>query len=163
MNLDELEAAAKADARFIEHTGERTVSYLWIERALALIARVRELEAELLAERQTRERDEARTRLLTAAGDDLCRLSQEEIKAYTSGEVPIPPKDEFLPSCEKFWEQTAARAGVNHNCLTLAQLVAECEQLRQRAEQAEQRLAALEAEIEAGETTKDSRGRRIGP
>ena len=48
----------------------------------------------------------------------------------TAGEVPIPPKEEFLPSCERFWEQTAARAGVNHGCMTLAQFVAENERLR---------------------------------
>jgi hypothetical protein len=75
------------------------------------------------------ENERLKARLLAAAGDDLCRLSQEEIKAFTSGEVPIPPKEEFIPSCERFWEQTAARAGVNHNCLTLAQLVAENERL----------------------------------
>jgi hypothetical protein len=64
-------------------------------------------------------------RLLTAAGDDLCRLSQEEIKAMGVGAVPIPPKEEFLASCERFHSQVAGEAGVNQNCLTLAQLIAE--------------------------------------
>jgi hypothetical protein len=70
-----------------------------------------------------------RARLLTAAGDDLCRLSQEEIKAMSAGAVQIPPKEEFLASCERFHAQVAGEAGVNHNCLTLAQLIAENERL----------------------------------
>src|SRR6188768_4225416 len=36
------------------------------------------------------ENERLRMRLLSAAGDDLCRLTQEEIKKYTSGEVQIP-------------------------------------------------------------------------
>lgn len=71
-----------------------------------------------------------RQRLLTAAGDDLCRLTQEEIKSMSSGGVPIPPKEEFLASCERFHAQVASTAGVNPNCLTLAQLIAENERLR---------------------------------
>lgn len=76
------------------------------------------------------ENERLRQRLLTAAGDDLCRLSQEEIKAYTSGAVKIPPLDEFLPSCARFHAQVAGDAGVLGNCLTLAQLIAENEQYR---------------------------------
>ena len=71
-----------------------------------------------------------RQRLLTAAGDDLCRLTQEEIKAMTAGEVQIPPKPEFMASCERFHAQVAGTAGVLSNCLTMAQLVAENERLR---------------------------------
>lgn len=89
-----------------------------------------------------RERDEARLRLLSAAGDDLCRLSQEEIKELSSGGVKIPPKEEFLASCERFHQQIASGPGVLSNCLTLAQLIAENEQLRQR-------LAAFEANAQA--------------
>ncbi len=73
--------------------------------------------------------EQLKLRLLSAAGDDLCRLSQEEIKAYTSGEVQIPPKEEFIPSCERFWDQTAARVGVLKGCFTLAQLISENEKL----------------------------------
>lgn len=69
----------------------------------------------------------ARQRLLTAAGDDLCRFTQDEIKALTSGAVPIPPEGEFLASCKRFHAQIASEAGVNSNCLTMAQLVAENE------------------------------------
>ena len=68
---------------------------------------------------------ELETRLLSAAGDDLCRLTQEEIKAMSAGTVKIPPKDEFLASCERFHAQVAGESGVMENCLTLAQLVAE--------------------------------------
>lgn len=82
----------------------------------AMAARVKELEAE---------NERLRIRLLSAAGDDLCRLSQEEIKAYSSGAVKIPPREEFIPSCERFHEQIASTSGVLTNCLTLAQLVAE--------------------------------------
>lgn len=71
-----------------------------------------------------------RNRLLTAGGDDLCRLSQEEIKAMGVGAVKIPPKGEFLASCERFHDQMANEVGVATNCLTLAQLVAENERLR---------------------------------
>lgn len=81
-------------------------------------------------------------KLLTAAGDDLCRLSQEEIKALNLKAVPIPPKEEFLASCERFHTQVASEAGVNHNCLTLAQLVAENEKLRKQNEDFIQRLSA---------------------
>lgn len=73
-----------------------------------------------------------RTRLLSAAGDDLCRLSQDEIKAMSAGTVKIPPKEEFLASCERFHEQMASESGVMSNCLTLAQLIAENEKLRLR-------------------------------
>jgi hypothetical protein len=75
---------------------------------------------------------ELRLRLLSAAGDDLCRLSQEEIKELTSGAVQIPPKGEFLASCERFHEQIAAGPGVLSGCLTLAQLIAENEKLKQQ-------------------------------
>lgn len=73
--------------------------------------------------------EELRLRLLSAAGDDLCRLSQEEIKELSSGGVKIPPKEEFLASCERFHKQIASGPGVLTNCLTLAQLIAENEKL----------------------------------
>ena len=100
-------------------TGFRILS----EQRDAAQAKIKELEA----------------RLLTAAGDDLCRLSQEEIKAMGSGEVKIPPKEEFLASCERFHEQVASESGVMTNCLTLAQLIAENQQQAGK-------LAELEAE-----------------
>jgi hypothetical protein len=93
--------------------------------------------------RLTVELDRLRARLLTAAGDDLCRLTQEEIKAMSAGAVKIPPKDEFLASCERFHAQVANEAGVMTDCLTLAQLVAENERLT--AALAEQR--RLNAEV----------------
>ena len=79
-----------------------------------------------------------RARLLTAAGDDLCRLTPEEIKKYTSGEVQIPPKEVFIPSCEQFWEQTAARTGVLPNCFTVAQLIAENQRLSNQVRELEE-------------------------
>ena len=75
-----------------------------------------------------------RLRVLTAAGDDLCRLTPEEIKAYTSGAVQIPPEEEFIPSCRQFHRQIADTAGVLDNCLTLAQMIAENERLRAACE-----------------------------
>lgn len=107
----------------------------------AQIERETEMLNEIYDLRQ--ERDQLRLRLLSAAGDDLCRLSQEEIKAYTSGAVQIPPKEEFIPSCERFHEQIAAGPGVLKGCLTLAQLIAENEKLLQRAEAAEAENAKL--------------------
>ncbi len=78
------------------------------------------------------ELEQVRLRLLSAAGDDLCRLSPEEIKSLTSGEVQIPPREEFIASCERFHQQIALGAGELKNCLTLAQLIAENEMLRQQ-------------------------------
>lgn len=74
---------------------------------------------------------ELRRRLLSAAGDDLCRLSPEEIKAYSGGTVKIPPKEDFLASCERFHSQIATERGVLKNCLTLAQLIVENAMLRE--------------------------------
>lgn len=71
-----------------------------------------------------------RHRLRSAAGDDLCRLTQEEISDLSKGGVKIPPKEEFLASCERFHTQIAGEAGVLHDCMTLAQLLAENERLR---------------------------------
>jgi hypothetical protein len=102
---------------------------------------IRELERDLAA---------MRVRLLTAAGDDLCRLTQEEIKAYTSGAVKIPPESEFLASCKRFHVQVANESGVMSDCLTLAQLVAENERLI--VELAEQR--RLNAELIHADTSK---------
>ena len=78
--------------------------------------------------------EDLRRRLLSAAGDDLCRLTQEEIKAYTDGTVKIPPKKEFIASCERFHAQITQESGVMENCLTLAQLIAENERLKQENE-----------------------------
>ncbi len=88
----------------------------------------------LLKSEVARQTERLRARLLTAAGDDLCRLTQEEIKDLSSGKVQIPPKEEFLASCERFHAQIASKDGVMSNCLTLAQLVAENERLRQHAD-----------------------------
>lgn len=93
-------------------------------------AMTRAMRAEHKAEKLVAECERLRLRLLTAAGDDLCRLSQDEIKAMTAGAVQIPPKDEFLASCERFHAQVAKEAGVLEGCLTMAQLVAENEKLR---------------------------------
>lgn len=94
---------------------------------------------ELTAERDAlaKENADLRLRLLSAAGDDLCRLTQEEIKAYSSGAVKIPPREEFIPSCERFHAQTAGTVGVLENCLTLAQLVAENQKLTNQLAEAE--------------------------
>lgn len=104
------------------------------------IDRIKELEQLLTSDAIIKAELEAevarlKIRLLSAAGDDLCRLSQEEIKAYTSGQVQIPPKSEFLPSCERFHDQISSTAGVLTNCLTLAQLIAENQQLKNEIEQ----------------------------
>jgi len=92
--------------------------------------------AMLTAERDAAlaEAERLRLRLLTATGDDLCRLTQEEIKELSSGKVQIPPKAEFLASCERFHAQIAGDAGELSGCLTLAQLIAENERLRNELE-----------------------------
>ena len=89
---------------------------------------------------------ELQQRLLTAAGDDLCRLTQEEIKDLTAGQVKIPPKEEFLSSCERFHAQIATESGVLENCLTLAQLIAENEQYRIDLEARDLRIDTLTSE-----------------
>jgi len=120
--LDEAEAVSRAR----DHFGPRMHA-----RAVLVVPK-----SALDAATDTIER--LKQRLLTAAGDDLCRLSQEEIKDLTGGKVPIPPRDEFLASCERFHAQVAGESGVNQNCLTLAQLIAENADL-------EAKLAASEA------------------
>lgn len=117
----------------------------------ALLAYVNALKSELSTCQKERtdlevEIGNLRTRLLSAAGDDLCRLTQEEIKAYTSGAVQIPPKSEFMPSCERFHDQISGTAGVLTNCLTLAQLIAENERLRSAIEDIDQTLRVPAAE-----------------
>jgi hypothetical protein len=101
-------------------------------------ARIQELEEEVARLRQ---------RLLTAAGDDLCRLSQEEIKELSAGTVKIPPKEEFLASCERFWQQTAKDSGVLPNCLTLAQVIAENTKLEQQHDQLRATLSQVMGEL----------------
>lgn len=85
------------------------------------------LDAALTACEQ--ERDRLKMRLLSAAGDDLCRLSQDEIKELSAGQVQIPPREEFIASCERFHAQLVAGPGVLNKCLTLAQLIAENQKL----------------------------------
>ncbi len=89
----------------------------------------------------TAENERLRPRVLTAAGDDLCRLTPEEIEAYTSGAVQIPPKGEFIASCERFHEQIAGTSGVLKDCLTLAQMIAENERLRAICESVAKKLS----------------------
>ena len=96
---------------------------------------------------QLAERDEEierlRARVLSAAGDDLCRLTQDEIKQLTSGAVQIPPKEEFLASCERFHAQIAGEVGVLNGCLTLAQMIAENERLRTQLTSAQRQIEKL--------------------
>lgn len=105
------------------------------------------LDANQQLEAMTVEIERLKTRLLSAAGDDLCRLSQEEIKAYTSGMVQIPPKEEFLSSCERFHQQITDEAGVLTNCLTLAQLIAENAEIELCRRNAEQENAAFRERV----------------
>lgn len=106
-------------------------------------------EADELLKAKDTEIERLRNRLLTAAGDDLCRLTQEEIKAMGAGTIKIPPKEEFLASCERFHAQVAAESGVMTNCLTLAQLVAENERLQaEAAAMLAHAIRALEFDIE---------------
>lgn len=59
-------------------------------------------------------------------GDNLCHLENPDTDA-------IPPKAEFLKSCERFWEQRSS-VGVLKGCQTIAQL--------------EEEIVALKAEVE---------------
>lgn len=104
----------------------------------------RDLDIEFMTLPQLKEEcQRLRTRLLTAAGDDLCRLTQEEIKAMSAGEVKIPPEEIFLASCKNFHGQVAGTVGVIPNCLTLAQMIAENEQLRILAQSLQNQVDAL--------------------
>lgn len=80
------------------------------------------------------ENAELRTRLLSAAGDDLCRLTQEEIEKYRLGKVQLPPKCVFIESCEAFHDDLAAKDGTLKKSYTLAQMIAENEKLREACE-----------------------------
>jgi hypothetical protein len=105
----------------------------------SLVAEVLGQAANHLAETETKhaplvaENERLRLRVLSAAGDDLCRLTQEEIKELSSGKVKIPPEEEFLASCKNFHSQIAGEAGVLPGCLTSAQMIAENERLRMMA------------------------------
>lgn len=124
---------ARALARDANSESEKCLAAL-DEICIAILGEKEKPIAEMVAE-LTRLREqlaELRRRLLSAAGDDLCRLTPEEIKAYTSGAVQIPPKEEFIASCERFHSQIAGEAGVLNGCLTLAQLIAENEKQRAR-------------------------------
>lgn len=124
--VDELEALAKRHRQAIKKLEQSRVD---MRREIARLQEERNKFRDD-ASNAIRESEQLRARLLTAAGDDLCRLTQEEIKAMSLGAVKIPPKEEFLASCERFHAQVAGESGVNENCFTLAQLVAENERLR---------------------------------
>lgn len=98
----------------------------------------------------TRDRDQLKLRLLSAAGDDLCRLSQEEIKELSAGRVQIPPKEEFIASCERFHAQLVAGPGVLDNCLTLAQLIAENQKLEADRDEWKWKAELFDQSMESG-------------
>lgn len=62
----------------------------------------------------TAERDAARASVLNQAGDNLCW--------FDPASTPLPPKEEFLESCNRFWQQTSQKSGVSSGCMTIAQL-----------------------------------------
>lgn len=120
----------------------------WATVAKSLGLSCNELKAEV---------ERLRLRVLTAAGDDLCRLTPEEIKELTSGAVKIPPEEEFLASCKRFHGQIANTSGVLGNCLTLAQMIAENERLRFAAigHHSAQEYDVLAAELRVVEEERD--------
>ncbi len=63
------------------------------------------------------------------AGDNLCRLSDDEIAAMRSGQVQIPLQAEFLESCRRFHAQVSGEAGELVGCMTIAQLETEVARL----------------------------------
>lgn len=157
-----------SDATMYEATHGRFVLYSAVEQLQAdhtaaiaakeydLLESIKERDNEITVQHETiaakeAECEELRRRLLTAAGDDLCRLTQEEIKAMSAGAVKIPPKEEFLASCERFHAQVAGESGVMSNCLTLAQLIAENAELRRELERHERDMLSITANME----TKD--------
>lgn len=73
-----------------------------------------------------------RNSVLNQAGDDACWIPDPE-------HAQLPPKEEFLKSCERFHAQRTAQDGTLSGCMTIAQL--------------EQQLAAKDAEITGLEET----------
>ena len=117
--------------QLLDLDAKRTVSFGNADCGTAqteLITALRPLIEEVQRLREENER--LRLRVLSAAGDDLCRLTQEEIKELSSGKIKIPSEEEFLASCKNFHSQLAGEAGVLFGCLTLAQMIAENERLQ---------------------------------
>lgn len=92
------------------------------------------------------ENERLRSAVLNAAGDDLCRFSQEEIQQMRLGMIKIPPWEEFGPSCKRFHDSMAAERGVLEGGKTIAQLEAENELLR--GLWADSETAAIKLQIE---------------
>ena len=81
-------------------------SYKEFERVRPQYQHLAEKEAEISRLRKS---------VMNQAGDNLCHLTNPETD-------PIPPKAEFLQSCERFWEQRASKTGELKGCMTIAQL-----------------------------------------
>jgi len=69
------------------------------------------------------------------AGDSRCWLADAQ--------APLPPKEEFLESCKRFYDQTTARDGVLTGCRTISQLEEENQQLREENQDLKARLEGV--------------------
>lgn len=105
---------AEADRRLAKADNELAEAYHAQEVVLKANAELREQLAAL------------RNSVLNQAGDDACWILDPE-------HAQLPPKEEFLKSCERFHAQRTAQDGTLSGCMTIAQL--------------EQQLAAKDAEI----------------
>lgn len=111
---------AEADRRLAKADNELAEAYHAQEVVLKANAELREQLAAL------------RNSVLNQAGDDACWIPDPE-------HAQLPPKEEFLKSCERFHAQRTAQDGTLSGCMTIAQL--------------EQQLAAKDAEITGLEET----------
>lgn len=68
------------------------------------------------------ENDQLRASIRNQAGDNMCRMKDLPIQ--------IPPRKEFLESCSRYQSQIAAEVGELRGCMTIAQLEAEVQRLR---------------------------------
>ncbi len=74
----------------------------------------------------SQENDHLRASICNQSGDNLCWLKGDEVQ--------IPPRAEFLESCSRYHAQIAGERGELHGCLTIAQLEAEVQRLRDALE-----------------------------
>ncbi len=79
----------------------------------------------MIGELQT-ENERLRASVRNQSGDNLCWLKGDEAK--------IPPRAEFLESCARYHAQISEERGQLHGCLTIAQLEAEVQRLRDALE-----------------------------
>lgn len=130
--LDDLQLACDAKTKYVA---------MPIQSAKAALAEIERLKAAIREHRDQR-------------GDDRCW--QDDAKLYSAlgtegarAETGLPPKAEFLESCSRYWERRQSPYDDRPNCMTIAQLEAEVERLKEVRGAAFVKQLGLAAELAA--------------